>query len=142
MIVTLDRMPEIEAAFQQFIERSPAQRMKYIDYEYARANFVQAIAEERVHQAGDYIVLYDYGPIWCSPKLFLFEEVVLRVGKVYMNPVSNIIELLEVEARKLGAVGVLSGDTQIGLMNKYYLEAGYSPIGTQFMKELDYGEGS
>lgn len=142
MIVTLDQLPEIEAAFKQFITRSPAERMKFVDYSYARNNFIQAIGEERVHQAGDYIVLFDYGPIWCSPKLFLFEEVVLRVDKVYMNPVSDVIELLEAEAKKLGAVGVMSGDTQIGLMNKYYLEAGYSPIGTQFMKELDYGEGS
>lgn len=119
--------------------KSPSSKMALAEPEVAYNGLREFILQRRAVEVGDYLILYDVGTTWYSSKLHLIEELTIRFQKRHMNPVSEAVDALTFIARQEGASAIAVGDTQIGLMTPYYLAAGFSPLGTQLFKEIDYG---
>lgn len=126
----------IVAALVTLLRKSPAPQMKLVDYDTAYRNLMTAKAEGRLFVYGDFIILVDVGTPWHSNKPVLIEELVARFRKVYGNTPQSAVAQLEVLARKFNCVAVASGDTQVGLMAEHYKSEGYTPLGSQFYKEI------
>lgn len=123
-------------ALLKLLEKSPAPQMKYADESTARAYLYDAIRDGRLWFVGGYMILVDVGSDWYSNRKYLIEQMIL---KVYPNhpdtTVHDAIAALDTLQEHYGCVMTVVGDTQIGMMTPHYIEAGYTPIGTQLIKE-------
>ena len=131
-----------ELYFDKLLElkaKSTSAKMCMVEPAKAFISLTEFLEQGRAVEVGDYLILYDYGPTWYSSKLHLIEELTMRFQKLYNNPVQDAVAALDVLARNIGARAIAVGDTQIGLMTPYYLDAGYTTLGTQLFKEIKYG---
>ena len=119
--------------------KSPSAKMAAVEVDEASRNLRKFLEEGRAVEVGDYLILYDLGSPWYTTKLHFIEELTIRFQRVYNNPVTDAVQAMEKLARMNCAQFIAVGDTQIGLMTPYYLEAGYTPLGSQLFKEIDYG---
>ncbi len=83
-----------------------------------------------------YVIVYDTGCVWYSDAIFLFEEMVLRLGDA-PGPVADVPALLQALAHLYGCAGVIAGNAihRKGL-TRVYEKAGYVPVATRFYKEI------
>jgi hypothetical protein len=118
------------------LDKSPAPQMRYASLSKAMQYILgQATYEGRAWIADGYLVLYDIGSDWYTDKVYLIEQLILKVYKTD-EPVTTAIAFLEQRARLHGCVMVAAGDTQVGYMTPKYQAAGYSVLGTQLYKEI------
>ena len=136
---TMGMLPIYFDAMLRLKAKSPSSKMGLADPATAFAGLRNFIEQGTAVEVGDYLILYDYGPTWYSPKLHMIEELTIRFKREFNNPVESAVAALEVIARQIGASAIAVGDTQIGLMTPYYLAAGYTVLGTQLFKEVTYG---
>ncbi|OZI20061.1 hypothetical protein CAL26_21135 [Bordetella genomosp. 9] len=85
-----------------------------------------------------YLVVYDITPTWYCPHNLFIEQMVLRVED---RPgfLRRVIAAMEDEARRWGCAGIATGDAMGIAMSAAYRRAGYSPVVSQFYKELPNG---
>ena len=130
---------EIYQALLRLQAKSPAKQMVLVEPNVALQNLQHAVEERSVYVYGDYAIKVDVGSPWYTSKPLLIEEIILRFRKDFGNHVSSAIQQLDAIAKEKGCVAIAAGDTQIGLMSQHYHAEGYSPIGTQFFKEIAHG---
>lgn len=90
--------------------------------------------DARVHPVGDFVVVTKAITIWYSTEVFLMEMLVIRISNEVGNKIGDVVEYLEYARKMNGAVAVVTGDAQKGLMSPVYLKAGFRPCGQQFIK--------
>lgn len=117
---------------------SPAPQMKFADIEVAMGHIESARDRNRLVMYEGYAILFDVGRPWYSNDLYLIEELILRVYPTKV-PVTRAIEQLEVLALLYECKMIGAGDTQIGMMTPHYQLCGYKTLGTQLVKDVDYG---
>jgi GNAT superfamily N-acetyltransferase len=82
-----------------------------------------------------YLVVYDVGPTWFCPKPVFTELMVLRVAD-RPGYLRHVITAMEELARAHGCVGIATGDAMGSAVAHAYKRAGYTPVVSQFYKEL------
>lgn len=122
------------SALIEMKEISPAAFMKYTDVTTAY-NYMQSA---RARVVDGYFILYDIGSPWYSQEKFLIEDLIIRIYPTTKR-VEVAIDALSRIAEHHGLKAVIAGDTQIGYMAPKYLAKGFVTLGTQLMKDIDYG---
>jgi len=135
----LDRRNLYFDAFLRLKAKSASPKMVLAEPDVAYAGLTKFIQDGQALEIGDYLLLYDFGTVWYSSKVHLIEELIIRFQREYNNPVTDVVAALDTIAKHIGARGIAAGDTQAGIMTPYYLDAGYSFLGTQLFKEVHYG---
>lgn len=136
-LATLDDLGVIMDALIKMLSYSPAPQMKYASTTTATLYVAKAIRESRVDILGDYMVMYDVITPWFSTTPMLAEEIIIKVWNLgHRATVQDCVKHLETRAKQLKCVCVIAGDTQVGYMEKHYLDAGFVVLGKQFYKEL------
>lgn len=132
-----DDLDLIFAKLQDMKAYSKAPQMKWADDDIAWRALVHNVENKRVYIVGDFAVMADWGyPFWYSEKIALIEDFVLRVSREHGNPLSDVPSALEDIAKSKGIDVVITGDAQGGQVDNLYLNAGFSKVATQYMKEL------
>lgn len=116
--------------------KSPNPQMQYSDIMAAELGVRDFIHRDKCLILGDYAVLFEVGKVWYSNTEFLFEQLLIRYKRDEGNSVQDAVQGLELFAKEYGCSVLIVGDTQIGHMTKVYTEAGFTPIGTQLLKQL------
>lgn len=132
---TDEDMAAIQVALQWMLDNSPGPQMKFADMGTAMAYIEDARQEGRARMWEGYLLLYHIGSPWYSRAPYFIEELVIRVHKTEKTS-AEVVRVMEGIARSKGCVFMAVGDTQIGRMAKIYTAEGFTPIGTQFVKEL------
>ncbi len=127
-------VPNIRAALEQLLTKSPAPQMKFASLSDAEASIRQAIHEDRAYMVDGCLLLVSIGQVWYSRTPMLFEELVLKVEP--QASADQVVAALDLIASHNGLRAIVTGDTQTGLMGKRYTEAGYQLLGSQFIKEI------
>lgn len=132
-----DDLPLIFGKLKEMREYSKAPQMKWADDDIAWRALVHNVENKRVYIVGDFAVMADWGyPLWYSEKIALIEDFVLRISRETGNPLSDVPKALEEIAKSKGIDVVITGDAQGGQVDQLYLDAGFSKVATQYMKEL------
>lgn len=132
-----DDLPCIYNKLKEMRGYSHAPQMKWADEDIAWRALIHNVENKRVYIVGDFAVMADWGyPFWYSEKIALIEDFVLRISRETGNPLSDIPKALEEIAKSKGIDVVITGDAQGGQVDQLYLDAGFSKVATQYMKEL------
>jgi hypothetical protein len=135
-----DMLP-IRRALADLQKISPAPWMKLTDLPTAMGNIARQSREGTVKFFGGYMVMFEIGSTWFTPKRCLLEQIVLKVypwDKTFT--IEQVVHAgLDQLASHYGCEATVVGDTQIGLMTPLYTAAGFVPIGTQLFKENTHG---
>lgn len=132
---TDEDMTAIQVAFQWMLDNSPGPQMKFADMDTAMEYIEDARRDGLALMWEGYLILYHCGSPWYSRKRYFIEELLLRVHRTPAT-VRDAVAAMERLARVTGCVFMAVGDTQVGHMAKIYTAEGFTPIGTQFVKEL------
>jgi hypothetical protein len=137
-LATQHDVSAIMAKLAALLDKSPAPRMRHADLMSAECGVRHAIHEERGIFFGPYFLMFEVGKPWCSDKVHLCEEILLKVYDTDPSwPLSRVVqEGLSSLAQQVGAEVIAVGDTQIGYMVPHYEAAGFVVAGTQLMKEV------
>lgn len=128
-------LPQIKAAMQNMLDKSPAPQMKYADIDVALSHLIyNAIPDGHAWIADGYLILVSVGRPWYSGEEFLIEDLILKIGDSE-GGVASAIAGLESLAQRFGVPLLAVGDTQIGYMAPKYEAAGFTILGTQLYKE-------
>jgi hypothetical protein len=127
----------VRSALARLQAKSPAAQMKYTDLDTAMLH-IEGNYLHRSRVVGGYFILFDIGSPWYSKERFLIEDIILRIYPTEF-PVTVAIDALSTLATMNNCTAVMAGDTQIGHMVPLYQAAGFVTLGTQLIKELDYG---
>lgn len=125
----------VRRAYQWMLDNSPGPQMRFSDIDTVMEYIATASQEGRAFVWEGYLLLFHIGSPWYSKKLYLIEELVIRIHKTDKTS-TQAVGMLEGIARAGGCVLMAAGDTQVGHMAKIYTAEGFAPIGTQFVKEL------
>lgn len=128
----------IMRALLAMLPKSPAPQMKYANPDAAERSVRRAIAEGRAFIAFGFFIMVDVGSDWYTDETYLIEQIILRVYDT-ADKVGAAVSCLDLIAAKFGCVLTVVGDTQVGYMTPHYTRAGYSPLGTQLVKERTNG---
>lgn len=104
------------------------------DLDYAMGNISDACAHQRAIIHNGFFIMFDVGSDWFSPKLRLYEKLVLKLD--LSAKARNVPAYLEVLAELLGCEAVVAGDALAGKMTPFYERAGWEHLGTTLTKEI------
>lgn len=135
-------IPIIMDKVAQLYEKSTSPMKPYYDLMEAELSIRDAIHSNgctlevtdncRAVLADGYFIMFSVSPMWWSSKLFLIEELVIRVGPTVRGK-SAVLMTLYALCKKMGCVKVIAGDGQSGIMGQAYLDAGYVKAGEQYV---------
>lgn len=118
------------------LAKSPAPQMKFATPIAAEIGVRNAIHEGRGFIFGGYYVMVDVGSDWYTDKVYLIEQIILKIDPEDKSfNVQQIVFLLDTLRERFKADAIVVGDTQIGYMTPIYQAAGYTMLGTQLIKE-------
>lgn len=130
--------PVIEQRLDHMQRRSPAAQMQYTDLAHAMEYLRTAALWRRAVINDGYMILFDIGSPWYTPRRFLIEELILRIGPS-IDGVRGAIRCLDELARLHECCAVAAGDTQVGYMVPHYEAEGFHVLGQQLFKEIEHG---
>lgn len=128
----------IQAAMLHWYTKSHAYQMPDTDWAEVMCHVAARIHDGKGYFSHGYFIMVDIGKPWFANKLYLIEEIILKVYDTY-EPVRLAIADLDKIAKEHGCTRVVTGDTQTGYMDRWYKEAGFAHMGNQFYKELPDG---
>lgn len=115
-------------------EKNPSKQMQWAEPD-AAAHYL-ALCQQHGYAVVEqgYFILFSPVRPWYSHKLFLVEDLILKI-EATTAPVQVAIDALEVLRVQFDCVAIISGDTQVGYMAERYMANGYQMLGVQLIKE-------
>lgn len=132
---------EILKSMRKWYAKSPAPQMKDVNWVEVELHVSHRIHTGHGYFSHGYFIMVDVGKPWWAAEKFLIEEIIIQVYDTY-EPVRLAVADLDSIAKEHGCRRIATGDTQVGLMDRWYREAGFVLLGKQFYKELSYGMGT
>lgn len=127
-------------AAEKYLQVSPAPHMDDVDLRRVYEDTISRCfdpEDNSVAVFGDFAFLFGITRPWHSRKRALVEDLLIRFRREVQNDLDEVLESgIPALARQLGVSRVFVGDTQAGLMEPRYIRAGYTPLGTQLMREV------
>lgn len=122
------------AALVNMKEKNPSKQMQWA--EPAAALEYMELCKEHGYAVVEqgYFILFSPVRPWYSRKLFLVEDLILKI-EATTAPVQVAIDALEILRVQYDCVAIISGDTQVGYMAERYMANGYQMLGVQLIKE-------
>lgn len=94
-----------------------------------------AVHQERAYIYDNVFVFFEVGELWYSRTRTLFEQLVLKLGKME-GTFADLVAQFDVIAKKHRCTAVVVGDSQVGSMVPRYEAAGYTKSAIQLYKEV------
>ncbi len=94
-----------------------------------------AVHQERAYFYDNVFMFFEVGELWYSNTRTLFEQLVLRLGKME-GTFADLVAQFDVIAKQHRCSAVVVGDSQAGTMVPRYEAAGYTKSAIQLYKEV------
>lgn len=94
-----------------------------------------AIHEDRGYMYDNVFMFFEIGSLWYSERRTLFEQMVLKLGKM-TGTFADVVAQFDIIAKRHNCTAVVVGDSQARTMVHRYEAAGYKQSAIQLYKEV------